>query len=257
MPNIDEFIDKGIFAIKKAGIFLSESYGGLKQESHTTDRHYTLLADQDTDKIITEILKNVYPGFGFITEEKTENPDSDYCWVIDSLDGTTNYSRNIPFFVTQAALLEKGEPIFSAIYAPVFDQLFVAIKNKGVTLNGQRVSISSETDIKKAIVTSNKGSRQDDLLWWSQSLVKISETARTVRHFGSTGLDLAYISSGSLDLHVNKGSQPYDVVPGAFMIKEAGGTFTDLSGNPWTHKSDSIVAGNAALHKQIIQILND
>ncbi len=254
-----KLIDYGKIALsvaKEAGKFLINNFGPIKKATHKTDYHFGIDDDIKLNTFYEEKLKELTPEASLYTEEGEKSLENDLVWVIDPIDGTSNYRVGNPFYVTQICLLFKNQPVVSVVFAPSLNQLFTAVKGKGAFLNGQKVEMSPESELKNCLISIGKGTKFDDILWYGGILKNIIEHVRTFRNYGSSGLGLAYTAAGKIDIYMNKGAELYDFAPGALLVREAGGEVTDFNGNDWNLNEESLLASNSILNKEIRKILN-
>ena len=176
-------------------------------------------------------------------------------WVVDALDGTSNYRVGIPLFVVQLALVKEGEPVVSVIYAPALKLLFTAMKGHGAMLNGQSIHVSHVNVINKAMVSLNKGTQRKDLRWYASTVAKVMREVRTIRHFGSAGLMLSYVASGKLEGYLDSGSKLYDVASGILLVREAGGMVKNFNSNEWTINDRTVIASTPKLLDRLVKMV--
>jgi len=239
-------------AAKLAGDFLRDSYGPIKEMHRKSGTHHGIEDDKRCAEIYTEYLENETPEVARYMEDGDQNLDSALVWVVDPIDGTSNYRVGIPLFVTQICLLYRGEPVISVIRAPMFDQVFSARKNHGAYLNGTKISVSKTARMDKAMLGVNKGSSNRDT---GRYITRLGPLVRTIRIYGAMGLDLAYLACGRLDALINSGSQLYDYVPGVLLVREAGGIAANFTGARWTCADRTLAAANKSLLAPILSEL--
>lgn len=251
------YYDIALRVARKAGKFLIKNFGPIKKATHKSNYHFGIEDDLKLNNFYEETLTKLTPEVALYTEEGEKNLDNDLVWVVDPIDGTSNYRVGNPFYVTQICLLSKNEPVVSVVYAPSLDQIFTAVKGQGTYLNNKKVKVSPVEKLSTSLISIGKGTKYDDRLWYGGVLKNIMEHVRTFRHFGSAGLELAYTACGKIDIYMNKGSQLYDYAPGSLLIEESGGKFTNFTGKSWNIYDDSILASNPKLHNQILAVLNE
>lgn len=254
MNDFDKYYKIAIEATNQASNFLRDNFGKIKEMTHKAGTHYGIADDLESNRIIEEYLRSHSPEVAIYSEEGERNLESELVWIIDPIDGTSNYRVRIPMFVTQLCLLKNGEPVVSVIQAPMFDLVFSAQKDKGSYLNGEKIAVSEVSEINKAMFGFNKGSSNADV---GKYISKLGSKVRTIRIYGGMGLDLAYVSSGKLDALINSGSNLYDFAPGVLLVREAGGVAVNFDGNEWTFKDETLIATNQKLVKQILTNLKD
>lgn len=252
--DYQKYFDIADKVVNIATDFLSNNFGDTKPLNHKTDTHYGIDDDKTVDKIYTDFLSEVTPEIALYTEEGTKNY-GDLTWVVDPIEGTSNYRVGNPFFATQITLLENMKPVVSIVNAPVLKQKFRAIKNNGAFLNDKRINVADTDHLNKSLISIGKGTKPEHLKWVGAFLPTIMNKVRTARIMGSTGLEMAYTSSGIFDAHVNFGSQLYDYAPASLLIKESGGVVLNKSGNEWSVTDDFLIAGNSKLTTEILKII--
>ena len=259
-----KFKDVAEHAAVKAGNLVRQQFSEPRQISQKGYRDVVTDADFASQAIITEIIRSSFPGHGFLTEEDDPSlPEGGpVIWVIDPVDGTTNYSRQIPTYcISIAAATKQGtdqsgwndyRPVAGVIYDPMRDEMFSAAAGGSSTLNGKDVSVSKADNIGEAIVSldwSRDYARRQTML---SALNRFAHEAHTIRATGSAALNLAWIAAGRLDVYFNFGIGPWDVAAAAVLIAEAGGTVTNPAGEPWSLNDASCVASNGLVHQAFL-----
>lgn len=212
--------------------------------------------DIATQKLITDAIRARFPDHGFLTEEDDSDLpiDGPVIWVIDPVDGTTNFSRAIPTFcVSIAAVSAENEVLAGAIYDPMRDELFSAALGQGATLNGQPIQVSLIDDWGDAAIALDWSRSSDLRKSILDFLDRVAHQVNTIRAFGSAALALAWIGAGRLDGYVNFQLKPWDLAAASVIISEAGGKLSDLSGQQWGYSPNAsgCVAGNGRIHLTI------
>lgn len=251
------YIETAEYAARKAGSILLENIGKIKKIEMKAKNSLLTEVDLNCERQIVEILRNEYPDHDLVAEEGSEySSGSDYKWIIDPLDGTMNYAHGYPFFSVSIAV-EKGNSVISGVvYDPVKDEMFTAESGKGARLNGKKISVSGSDRIEDSLLATGFLHEDEDLV--RRNLVYFSDfimKSRGVRRDGSAALDLAYVACGRYDGFWELGLHPWDMAAGAFIIKEGGGTVTNMSGGEFTHHKGEIVASNSWIHDQMLDIL--
>jgi myo-inositol-1(or 4)-monophosphatase len=243
-------------AAKKAGDYLWKEF--LKEEKikYRQKSKYEIVTkyDMEAEKIILKLIKDNFPDHQFLSEEKGlgKNIKSDYLWIIDPLDGTTNFSIKNSLFGVSVALAYKGEVILGAIYIPFLGELFWAQKSKGAFLNNKKIHVSRDIKTEKLFLTYCHNHRPHH----AKRAVKIYQYFKMknyeIRQLGSAVVEFSWVASGRTDVIMIPGANSWDVAAGAILVKEAGGKTTDFKGEEWGIKSKDIVASNGKIHKSII-----
>ena len=217
------------------------------------DNDYVTSVDKEAERAIIYKIKQSYPEHSFVGEEGgVVAGDDDFKWVIDPLDGTTNFIKGIPHFAVSIALMHKGRLDQGVIFDPIRGELFTASRGAGAQLNGFRIRASTAKELSQTILgTSFPYKNKTSLPQYQESFNKIFMQAGDIRRSGSAALDLAYVASGRYDGYWERGLKPWDIAAGELMVRESGGLVTDFSGgNDPMHKGE-IIAGNP----KIVQIL--
>jgi len=209
--------------------------------------------DKGSERIIVAALKALLPEAGFIAEEGTEAPsEARYRWVIDPLDGTTNFIHGMPFFAVSIALLDVNEPIVGVVYELNRDELFTAWKGGGAYLNGGRMAISASPDVPSSLIGTRFPYYDYHLLDEYLALFKhLMQFSRGLRRPGSAATDLAYVACGRFDAFYEYSLSPWDVAAGVLLVTEAGGTVTDFAGGNDPIFGKTILATNGKVHGEM------
>lgn len=215
-------------------------------------------ADLASEASIVASLALDCPGTMIMTEEDTQTHEvsSNSFWVVDPLDGTTNFAHGFPFFAVSIALLDHGKPLIGVVYAPLLDELFFAVRGSGAWLNGRAISVSDTVRLIEALIGTGFPYDIDQALpEIIRQLKSILPKVRDIRRAGAAALDLAYVSCGRLDGFYERNLKPWDTAAGWLLVEEAGGVVTDFSGNPHSPRSPGIIASNGALHQQLLNLV--
>lgn len=214
--------------------------------------------DIDIDKFMVDKIKEAYPEHAILSEEEgfQKRKKSDYLWVIDPLDGTTNYTMRHNFFATTLAILKNGEPILGIIYAPYTRELFIAEKGKGAFKNEARMHVSNENNLRNSFLTFAYSHDRDSMRRAMNAYQSFELEARSMRHFGSSSLELAFVAAGRVEAQIiTPPVRIWDVAAGILMIKEAGGKVTDFDGKVHRVAFNGLVASNSRVHNAILKVI--
>jgi myo-inositol-1(or 4)-monophosphatase len=203
-------------------------------------------------------LQKAYPDHAVLGEESglTGDEDADYCWIIDPLDGTTNYVRGIPHYAVSIACLYKGKLEHAVIVDPVRREEFTASRGRGAQLNGRRIRVSKRPSLDGALLGTGipfKDHCDDKLTPYSKSIEILAGQCAGIRRAGAASLDLAYVAAGRLDAFWEIGLAKWDIAAGALLIREAGGLVADINGSETFLESGNIVCGNPKCFKAVLQ----
>ncbi|MEQ8664669.1 MAG: inositol monophosphatase family protein [Rhodospirillales bacterium] len=247
-------------AAQKAGRKLVRDFGEVEQlqVSRKGPGDFVSLADKRAERIIFEELSKARPKYGFLMEEsgEIEGSDTSNRWIIDPLDGTTNFLHGIPQFAVSIGLERDGEPFAGVIYDPVGDNMFVAEKGQGAFHNNRRLRVSGRRKMEEALFATGipfleHGDHQEFL----QKLAAVMAVSAGVRRFGAAALDLAWLAAGRYDGFWEAGLSPWDIAAGIIIVREAGGFVSDFEGKSGMMQSGNIVAANDSIHGQLLKIL--
>ncbi|MEZ5549862.1 MAG: inositol monophosphatase family protein [Pseudomonadales bacterium] len=231
----------------------------LVKVEHKARNDFVSQVDRDAEAVITEMLHKTYPDHAITGEELgasiAASNGSEYSWVIDPLDGTTNFLQGIPHFCISIAVMKGRHIEHAVIVDPLRNEEFVASRGQGAQLNGRRMRVSDTIRLDEAVLSTgippgSVGTRLDSYM---NVLAHFTGTCRAVRRLGSAALDLAYVAAGRVDGFWEPGLQPWDIAAGVLLIREAGGFVGDFSGGESFMKSGDIVAANPKLFKALVQ----
>ena len=260
MPYRSPLLNVMAAAALKAAKGLIRDFGELEQlqVSKKGPADFVSRADHRAESVLRAELKKARPGYGLLMEEAGEETGSDTSnrWVIDPLDGTTNFLHGIPHFAISIALERDGEPYAGVIYSPIPDEMFVAERGGGAFLNGRRLRVSARRNVEEALFATGipfLGLADHSLFLKQLSAVMAVSTG--VRRFGSAALDLAWVAAGRYDGFWENGLKPWDIAAGIVLVREAGGFVTDLSGGRKMFSGGGVLATNSALHEPLIGLV--
>jgi len=252
----NEFLSTAVRAAKHAGQFILENLGKISKKDIALKQasDFVTFVDKESEQIIIHTIKEDFPHHSFFAEESIkETGRGEYCWIIDPLDGTTNYIHQYPVFSVSLALEYKKEIILGVTLDIVKNELFTAEKGRGAFLNEKPIRVSEVTTLKDSLITTGFPFRRKELIDAYLNLFKnIFNKVSDLRRAGSAALDLAYLACGRCEGFFEIGLSPWDIAAGAILIKEAGGVITDFGGGPDYLLTGNIVAGTPAIHKEIL-----
>jgi len=247
-------------AARSAGTVISrafEQHDKIEIESKGNNDFVTSV-DIKAEQAIIDTIKKSYPKHTIISEEcgEIKGEDNDYQWIIDPLDGTTNFIKGIPHFSVSIALKVKGKLDQAVIYDPIRGELFSASRGKGAQLNNQRIRVTQHKELSGTILAAGFPQNQKNQLDAYMNMFKdlFSQTA-DMRRAGSAALDLAYVAAGRVDGYFELGLKPWNTAAGELLIIESGGLVTDLNGGHEHNTSGNIVAANGRLLKEIVKTI--
>ncbi len=242
-------------AARKAGEIIRENYGKVDFE-RKKDHSFVSDVDRDAEKMIKDILRKAFPYYGFIGEEEgSENAEHEYVWIIDPLDGTTNYKVQNPFFNVSIALSRNKTPVKAVVYHPITDDMFTAEKGKGAYRNDEKLEIKY-ADIKGFHAFCFGKDEYARARIGAVYNVMVQE-GYSLRRMGAAALELAYVGAERVQSFFMIGVNAWDVAAGQLIAAEAGAMVTDLDGNPFTIDSETILAASPLIHEQMRRRLAD
>lgn len=210
--------------------------------------------DIEAEQKIIETLSKAFPEHGFMAEESGNQQGNDYIWIIDPLDGTTNFLYGFPQYAVSIALQHKGKLEVGVVYDPFKQELFAASRGDGATLNDRRIRVNPIVSTKDAILATGFPFRNRQLLnVHNKMMCSFFDSAADIRRAGSAALDLAYVAAGRLDGYWELALQPWDIAAGALIVREAGGIVGDINGSDDFLKSGHIVTGNPRIFADMIK----
>lgn len=253
------YLEKATAIAEEAGEVLRHYWGKLsnvQQKGFSWD--LVTEADQESEDIILGRIKEYFPDHAILSEEAGEHliDQSPYCWVVDPLDGTTNYTHQYPFVSISIALMHKGTPIAGVVYNPIMNELFQGEKGKGSTLNQQPLKVSKVETLEKSLLSTGFAyDRQTNPDTNYAEFCHITHITQGVRRGGSAAIDLAYVAAGRLDGYWERGLNPWDIAAGILLIEEAGGTVTAYDGQAVEINSGRLVTSNGKIHQELLNEL--
>lgn len=247
-------------AARKAGRSLTRDFGEVEnlQVSHKGPADFVSAADRKAEQILRDELLRVRPGWSFLGEESgvTEGTDPEHRWIVDPLDGTTNFLHGIPIFAISIAAERRGQLIAGVIYNPVMDELYVAERGGGAFMNDRRLRVAARHKLEECVIGTGIPflGHGDHPRYLRQMGTVMSEVAG-IRRCGAASIDLAWVASGRLDGFWEQPLNPWDIAAGILMIREAGGFVTDVDGGDRMFETGGIVAGNENVQRRLLSLV--
>lgn len=214
--------------------------------------------DQLAEREIINTIHKAYPDHGILAEEsgKSAHENSKYVWIIDPLDGTTNYLHGFPFYAVSIAVQHKNRIEHGVVYDPIRQELFTASRGDGAQLNNQRIRVSKRQNLEGALLGTGFPFKDiEKLPIYLKSFQALTSQASGIRRAGAAALDLAYVAAGRLDGFWELGLSPWDMAAGALIISEAGGLISDFNGAENYLENGNVVTGNPKVFKQLLQVI--
>ena len=213
-------------------------------------------ADIETERAVLDVLTRAYPEHGIIAEESGNREGSEYTWVIDPLDGTTNFLHGFPMFAVSVGVMRGQVLEHGVVYDPLHDEMFTASRGEGAQLNGKRIRVSTTRQLAPALLGTGFPFRDLEIIEpWMRSFQNLLPKTAGIRRAGAAALDLAYVAAGRLDGFWELGLKPWDMAAGALLIREAGGLMSDVSGGQGFMESGNLVAANPYIFEDLRKIV--
>jgi myo-inositol-1(or 4)-monophosphatase len=247
-------------AARKAGRSLARDFGEVEQlqVSLKGPANFVSAADTRAEEILHKELAKARPGYSLLFEERgeVEGADKTHRFIVDPLDGTTNFLHGIPHFAISIALERNGELVAGLIFNPVWNELFTAERGKGAFLNDRRIRVAARSDLADCVIVTgipHRGKPDQDL--FLKEMRSVMASCSGVRRTGAAALDLAWVAAGRFDGFWERNLRSWDLAAGIVILREAGGFVSDLSGKDRILESGSVVAGNEAIHRKLLSQL--
>jgi myo-inositol-1(or 4)-monophosphatase len=257
--EIQETIEKAAGIARAAGALLREGWGHVGRVEHKGDVNLVTEYDRRAEALITDALQQEFPDHHIYAEEQGDIGlgSSPYTWLVDPLDGTTNFAHGFPVFAVSIGLVHRGEGLVGVIYDPILDELYTAGAGRGAQLGQRPIAVSQVESLDSALLATGFAY---DRAWAADHnlpyLDKFLRGSQGIRRAGAAALDLAYVACGRLDGHWEMRLHPWDVAAGTLIVREAGGRVTDFSGgHEFDHSGREIVASNGRIHDAMLKIL--
>ncbi|MEW6767249.1 MAG: inositol monophosphatase family protein [Pseudomonadota bacterium] len=247
-------------AARRAGRSLKRDLGEIEnlQVSLKGPANFVSLADKRAEQMLYVDLTKARPGYGFIGEEggTREGTDKSNIWIVDPLDGTTNFLHGIPQFAISIGLQREGVMIAGVIYNPANDELYIAEKGKGAFLNDQRIRVAGRKKLNECVIACGLphiGRGDHELA--RREMMEMMPKVAGLRRFGAASLDLAFVAAGRLDGYWERNLKPWDIAAGLIMVREAGGLVSGIEGHDNALQTGDIVCGNEYVQAELVKIL--
>jgi myo-inositol-1(or 4)-monophosphatase len=243
---------------RKSGALLKEKFSQTHKIQYKGDIDIVTEADKMSEDLIIETIKRNFPDHGILSEESPAITGAGKLrWIIDPLDGTTNYSHGYPVFCVSVALENEGTIVLGVIYDPMREDMFVAIRGEGAYLNDKKLKVSSVNNLSRSLLATGfpydiRDSKENNLDYFNAMAINV----QAIRRAGAAALDLAYLAAGRFDGFWELKLKPWDTAAGCLMVEEAGGVISDIAGQKWHLQSPSLMASNALIHEQMIKVLS-
>jgi len=244
-----------------AGSFLKQNFDKFDRSKgykiKSKDQIQTWV-DMAAERIILQEIKKNFPSHHILAEESgADKKQSDYFWIIDPLDGTTNYTMHLPAYGVSVALAFRQEIVLGITYVPELKELMVAEKGQGALLNNRKLKVSKVAQLNRSLLTFCHGSLIHDIKRAIRLYSRFKLKGFDYRQIGCAVMEFGFVAAGRTEAIMLPGANLYDVAAGALMVKEAGGQVTDFNNQPWNIQSKDILASNGKIHNQVLKIINE
>src|ERR1700722_16603204 len=249
-----------VAAARKAARGLKRDFGEIEklQVSLKGPANFVSAADHRAEEVLRAELAKARPGYGFLGEEggRQEGSDKTHCWIVDPLDGTTNFLHGIPQFAISIGLQREGTMIAGLIYNPANEELYIAERGKGAFLNDQRLRVAGRRNLNECVIACGLPHiGRGDLELSRAEMTEIQNRVAGLRRFGAASLDMAFVAAGRLDGYWERNLQPWDLAAGQIIVREAGGIVSGMAGDDDPLQTGHVICGNEFVHAELVKIL--
>ncbi|HEY7554345.1 MAG TPA: inositol monophosphatase family protein [Candidatus Binatia bacterium] len=259
-PETAKFFETAWEAAHAAGALIRENWQRPKEITYKGDIDLVTPVDRDTERCIVDLLHRSFPGHSILAEEETDFAGSQdgYQWIIDPLDGTTNFAHGYPQFCVSIALEHEGNLLLGVVYDPLRRECFSAIRGQGAKLNGQSIHVSAMTELDGALLSTGfPYDRRDHADFYLTFFKAFLTRCQGIRRGGAAALDLCYVACGRLDGFWELKLKPWDTAAGSLIVQESGGRITDFSGSDFSIRGSETMASNGAIHAEMIAVMRE
>ena len=251
-------LEVALEAARGAGDVLRDDFGVRPEIKYKGEVDLVTETDERAEEVIREVLLGAYPAYGVLGEEGGETAgEEDARWIVDPLDGTTNFAHGLPMFAVSIALERAGEVVLGVVHDPIREETFVTERGRGARLNGESIGVSETEELVRALVVTGLPYDRDEVPAAVELFGRFATRAQDMRRLGSAALDLCYVASGRLDAYYERGIHAWDVAAAGLVLEEAGGKITDYEGRPFELEGKEVVASNGSLHPALIELTNE
>jgi myo-inositol-1(or 4)-monophosphatase len=244
-------------AARGAGQLLRERIGSIREIRHKGLVDLVTDVDEQSERLVRQTILAAFPTHSILGEEggAVRGEDPQYRWIVDPLDGTTNYAHGFPFFCVSIAFEANGELLVGVVYDPSLDELFLAERGKGASLNGRPIQVSAEADLQRALLATGFPYDRRRFPRAMKAFEVMSLQSRAVRRAGSAALDLCYVACGRFEGYWEFVVNPWDVAGGVLLVTEAGGRVTRVDGSRFAVECGEVLASNGTIHEAMTEAL--
>lgn len=253
---LDQFIQQ---IVREAGASVRKNYGVITTGTAKTSQHdIVTAADVESERILISAIRKKFPYHAILAEESGElKGKSEYTWIIDPIDGTSNFAREIPLIGIIVALAKGNTVVNAAIYDPIHDQMFYARKGQGAYCNGKRIFVSQEDALEEMVANISNVRQRSSLEQFAHWRSLFSLYTTYFKAYGSAAQAVMALASGKIDVYIVGGVYPWDIAAGGLLIREAGGVITQLDGRRWSWRdmNQHVIAANPTLHRKLLKLI--
>ena len=247
-----------VAAAKAAGEVLRSGFGQRQEVRYKGEVDLVTEADEKAEQKIKATLQEAFPAYEILTEESGRLPgQGDYRWIVDPLDGTTNYAHGLPLFSVSVALERAGEVVLGVVHDPMAQETYAAERGNGATLNGRLIKVSDTEELIQALLATGFPYERDDMSATLDLFGRFAVLTQSMRRLGSAALDMCYVGAGRLDGYYERGIQAWDIAAGSVILEEAGGKVTNYRGGQLDLEGREVVASNGLLHPALVDVTSD
>jgi myo-inositol-1(or 4)-monophosphatase len=251
-------LEVALSAARRAGEVLRAGFGAEHAITYKGEVDLVTEIDEEAERVIREILLEAFPAYGMLAEEGGALVgEEDARWIVDPLDGTTNYAHRLPIFAVSIGLERSGAVVLGVVHDPIGEETFVAEQGRGATLNGEPIKVSDTDELIRALIATGFPYDRAEMPEALKLFGRFAATTRGMRRLGSAALDLCYVASGRIDGYYERGIWPWDLAAGSVILEEAGGKLTNYRGGVLDLDGREIVASNGRLHPSILRLMQD
>ena len=251
-------LEVALSAARSAGELLRAGFGAEHAITYKGEVDLVTEVDEEAERVIREELLEAFPTYGMLAEEGGElEGEEDARWIVDPLDGTTNYAHGLPIFCVSIALERSGEVVLGVVHDPMWEETYVAERGGSATLNGEPIRVSDTEEMIGALIATGFPHDRTEMPEALDLFGRFAAISRGMRRLGSAALDLCYVASGRIDGYYERGIWPWDLAAGSVILEEAGGKLTNYRGGKLDLGGREIVASNGRLHPAMTKLMGE
>ena len=237
---------------------LRDGFGRRHEVRYKGEVDLVTEADEKAEQIIKEVLGEAFPNYGVLAEEGGEfEGHGDARWIVDPLDGTTNYAHSLPIFAVSIALEKAGQVVLGVVHDPMSEETYAAERGGGATLNSQPIRVSDTDELVQALLATGFPYDRDEIPAVLDLFGRFAMLTQGMRRLGSAALDMCYVAAGRLDGYYERGIKAWDIAAGSVILEEAGGKVTDYQGHELDLGGQEVMVSNGLLHPALVRVTNE